>query len=325
MAKKHKPRYGSLAYSPRKRAKKETPRIHSWPDAGEAGLLGFAGYKAGMTHVMAVDKRENSPTANLEVFIPVTVVETPPIKVVGARAYSKGYTGKNTVSDVLVDEKKSKSPKKKEKKDSKERLAELAGREDIIDVTLITVTQPDKTNIPKKKPAVMEVALGGEIADKIAYAKEKIGGEIKASEIIKENTLSDITAVTKGKGTQGPVKRWGIQLQPRKATGKRRHIGTGGAWTPTRKLWREPQAGQMGYHTRTEYNKLVLAVGDDGSEVTPAGGFLRYGPVSGEYVILYGSVPGPAKRLLRFTSPRRPTKAGLYEIKHISAESKQGT
>jgi len=329
MAKTHAPRCGSLAYSPRKRARKQTPRIHHWPTSTEAGLLGFAGYKAGMTHVMAVDKTDNSITHDLEVFIPVTIIETPPLKIVGARAYVKKYTGKQTLLDVIITGKKAKSKKKnkktKEPKDPKTELSKLEGRDDITDVTLIVETQPDKTKIPKKKPDVMEIALGGELADKISFAKEKMGAEVKASEILTENTLSDVTSVTKGKGTQGPVKRWGITLQPRKATGKRRHIGSGGAWTPTRKLWREPQAGQMGYHTRTEYNKLVLKVGENPQEVTPKGGFLKYGPISSEYVIIYGSLPGPIKRLVRFSKPRRAGKTKSYEITQISTESKQGT
>ena len=47
----------------------------------------------------------------------------------------------------------------------------------------------------------------------------------------------------------------------------------------------------MGFHQRTEYNKLIMKIGNNGSEITPKGGFLRYGVINTEYVIVKGSVP----------------------------------
>ena len=70
MTKRHRPRRGSLAYSPRKRAKSEVPRIRAWPEQDEPRILGFAGYKAGMTHVILVDDSPNSPTEGLEISVP---------------------------------------------------------------------------------------------------------------------------------------------------------------------------------------------------------------------------------------------------------------
>ena len=59
-----RPRRGSLAYSPRKRAKSQVPKYKSWPEyEGEPKLQGFAGYKAGMTHIIMVDDRKTSPSA----------------------------------------------------------------------------------------------------------------------------------------------------------------------------------------------------------------------------------------------------------------------
>ena len=55
MVRHHQPRKGSVAFSPRKRVAKETPRIKAWPSNEEPKLLGLAGYKAGMTHAMVVD------------------------------------------------------------------------------------------------------------------------------------------------------------------------------------------------------------------------------------------------------------------------------
>ena len=83
----------------------------------------------------------------------------------------------------------------------------------------------------------------------------------------------------------------------------------------------------MGYHQRTEFNKRILKIGENGEEVTPKGGFLRYGPVKGMYLMLKGSVPGPAKRLIRLRYPARPPKEVSEtppEITYVALESLQG-
>src|SRR6266567_1863974 len=88
------PRRGSLAYLPRVRASHWTPRIRFWPDyEGPPRLLGFAGFKAGTTHVTIVDNRQGSLNYGKEVTFPVTVVETPPLKVAALRFYETWYKG----------------------------------------------------------------------------------------------------------------------------------------------------------------------------------------------------------------------------------------
>ena len=146
------------------------------------------------------------------------------------------------------------------------------------------------------------------------------------SEVFKEGEYVDVSAITKGKGFQGPVKRWGIKILPRKTRKGRRQVGSIGPWTPARIMWTVPMAGQMGYHQRTEYNKRILKIGDDGKEVTPRGGFLRYGPIRSDYVVLAGSVPGPTKRLVHLRQAIRPKTAEISTptITHISTVSQQG-
>ena len=88
-----------------------------------------------------------------------------------------------------------------------------------------------------------------------------------------------------------------------------------------------PQAGQMGYHQRTEYNKRVLKIGDKGEEITPSGGFQHYGTIRNSYVIIHGSIPGPTKRLIGMRDAvryQRGVKVEKPEISYISTTSKQG-
>jgi len=328
MAKRNRPRRGSLGFKPRKRAKSETPRIHSWAASKDAKPLGFAGYKAGMTHLMAVDKRKHTPTAGLEIFIPVTVIDAPPMIVAAIRAYRKGYQGKAVVTDVYASglgEAIKRSITLPKKIDTEAGLKEIeSGLEGFSDIRLIVETQPGLTSLSKKSPDLMEIALGGTVKDKFGLAKKVLGKEITAEDVLARNKYFDVSAVSKGKGYEGIITRIGTRIQPRKAEKGRRHGGTGGAWTPARKLWLWPLPGQFGYHTRTEYNKMVLDIGKDGKAVNPKGGFLQYGDVKGSYVLLFGSVPGPVKRLVRFSPPRLPKAEASYEITHIDQSSKQG-
>lgn len=310
-----------------KRARQEKPRIHSWP-AGDSKVLGFTGYKAGMTHCIALDENKTSVTSGSEIFVPVTVIETPPLKVVGIRVYRKGYGGEESFTDIWCESPSEDLSRRTSLPKKTKSAAKIAEAEKTMgeasDIKLIVASQPSLTHAPKKTPDIMEMALSGDIPAKFAYAKEVLGKELSVKEVFKEKNFVDVTAVTKGKGYGGVIKRYGVRKQPRKSKGKRRHPGTGGSWHPAHKLWVEPLPGQVGYHTRTELNKLIVKVGEDGNEVTPAGGFLHYGPVKGEYVMLYGSVPGPAKRVVRLTFPRRDHKAVNLTVKHVDLTSKQG-
>ena len=78
-----------MAFSPRKRARSETPHISSWAavDGDEPKILGFAGYKVGMSHIMAIDYRKKSTTAGQEIRMPVSIVEITPMTIIVERRY----------------------------------------------------------------------------------------------------------------------------------------------------------------------------------------------------------------------------------------------
>ena len=328
MPKYHRPRRGSLAYSPRKRARSEVPHIKSWPEGGDKPKVqGFAGYKAGMTHVFVVDYRPTSTTSGKEVMVPVTVVETPPMKVCAVRAYRETPYGLQTLTEVWTDnldkELERRIPMPKKFNQSWDKFDGCA------DVRILVYTQPRLVpSIPKKKPEIMEIRIGGgTIEERIEYAKSLLGKELNVRDVIKEGDMVDVVAVTKGKGFQGHVKRWGVKLLSHKNSKHRRMIGTCGSWHPSFIQPTVPQAGQMGYHQRTEFNKRILKIGDNGEEITPAGGFPHYGIVRNQYVIIHGSIPGPVKRLVRFRDAIRylkGVKVEKPEITYISTMSKQG-
>jgi len=328
MTKRHRPRRGSLAYSPRKRAKSEIPRIRSWPQRDEPQIQGFAGYKAGMTHVMMVDDVPNSPTEGLEISVPVSVVETPPMKIAALRAYQQTLYGKRVVVETWASDISGSLAKLRPL--PKGVALDVGSFDGADEIRVLVYTSPAAVSgIPKKVPELMEMPVGGDDANTAyTYAHDMLGKEIESVNVFNEGMLIDVTAITKGKGVQGPVKRWGVTIQDRKAFrgGKGRHIGNLGPWNPARVRWTVPQLGQMGYQQRTEYNKRILKIGSDGTTVTPAGGFIGYGAVKGAYVLLHGSIPGPSKRLVRMRHASRPKKTAnaVPELSYISLQSKQG-
>jgi large subunit ribosomal protein L3 len=176
----------------------------------------------------------------------------------------------------------------------------------------------------------MENNIGGtDLMVRFQYAKGLLGKNIGINDVFNNGDIIDLVGITIGKGLQGPVKRWGIQLQKAKHSraGSVREIGTLGPWHPSRVSWRVPQLGQMGYHQRTEFNKRIMQMGKDGKAVTPEGGFVNYGIIRNDYVMIKGSVPGPVKRLVRIRPAIRPKKQSqgqAPEISYISLESKQG-
>lgn len=333
MPTRRRPRKGSMGYSPRKRARSITARISSWPESeGDAAKLqGFAGYKAGMTHAFMVDYRPKSTTAGQEVQVPVTVVEVPPMRVCGIRMYDISPYGRKVVGEVWsakLDKHLSRRlpvPKKYDEKGAWSKAEKL----EYDDIRVLVHTQPVLVSgLPKKKPELMEIRVGGGTLEaRKEYAKGILGKTVTINDFTKEGEMVDVSSITKGKGWQGVTKRWGTKLLMHKNSKHRRLIGTHGLKRPNYVWPTTPQGGQIGFHQRTELNKRILKIGEKGEEVTPKGGFISYGEVRNPYLLVHGSVPGPSKRLVRFREPVRDTGIRLSEapqVTFVSIESKQG-
>jgi large subunit ribosomal protein L3 len=324
-----------MGFGPRIRATSEVPRFNSWPeDDGQPGLQGFAGYKAGMSHVVTINDEPNSPREGMEETVPVTVVETPPMRAAALRVYEDTPYGLRPLTETWSDELhddlgRALSTPEQNSTDAADIHAALdEGR--VADVRVITHTVPGElASVPKTEPDVMETRVGGgSVDDRVEFAIDLLdeGGVHEATDVFRAGEYADVAGITKGKGTQGPVKRWGVQKRKGKHArqGWRRRIGNLGPWNPSRVRSTVPQQGQTGYHQRTELNKRVMALGDE--EVTPDGGFVNYGEVNGQYALVKGSLPGPNKRLLRLRPAVRPKDQPRLdpEVRYVSTASNQG-
>jgi large subunit ribosomal protein L3 len=333
--KKHAPRHGSLAYLPRKRATSIKGRVRHWIDnSEETNFLGFAGFKAGMTHITYIEDQKNSPYYGKELMKPVTIVEVPPLILIGIRIYNRDDYGRFIVGEIFSNEindylsRKINMPNLEKYDFNESKDALIKNINETSEIRGIFQTQPYKTSLPRKKPDIIEIKLSTqeETLEGVNFALELLGKEIRARDILTEGDLVDIIAVTKGKGFQGPVKRHGIRILPRKNSKVRRAVACIGPWHPARVLYTVPRPGQLGFHQRTEYHKRIMLIGENEEEINPKGGFIRYGKIKGDYIVLLGSIPGPKKRLIRIRKTIRPSKSFEVkspEITFISRESQQ--
>lgn len=310
MVKDSKPRAGSLAYLPRCRASRLVPRIKYWPPyEGEPKPLGFLGYKAGHLTAFYVDNAPNSPTQGQEVASVATVVVTPPMTAAGIVIYGEENGAlreltrvwSRNIPDAIVRRIPTWKPNEEEGLRKLESL-----RDQIVEVRILGMALPKLAGLSKKKPDLLEVKVGGEVEKALEYAVSRLGKQIEVDEVFKPGDFVDVIAVTKGRGFQGVVKRWGVQILPRKKRKGRRVVGAIGGRTPEYVPYTVPRPGQLGYHRRTEFNKRILAIRENGEEVSPRGGFPHFGAARTKCAVIEGTIPGTPKRPIVLRIPARP-------------------
>lgn len=337
---RNNPRKGSLAYRPRKRAEKQTPSFSSFPTLeGPSKPLNFFGYKVGMIHVHAQSMHAGGKTDKMEIQVPTTVVECPPIRVMGVRAYTMDAYGMHAMGDVTVDKLEKagmqKMPSFKRKSTHKKHtttkttqtpftLESLEAKKgEIHSLRLLVHTHPEKTNMGKKKAEMGEVALSGTVEEQIAFVKSKFGQTISVKDVFKDAQDVDVKAVTRGFGFGGVVARFGVKTFRPKAK-YIRAVGSISPLHPRTVQFSVARPGQLGYHNRTEFNKRILKIDHDTAKLNPKAGFEHYGPVQNEYLLIAGSIPGPVKRLVGLRECIRPDASDKYKIGPIKSISTTG-
>ena len=309
MAAPKSPRKGSLQFWPRKRAKKVLPRVN-WnviPTGSVKNLKGFIAYKAGMTSALVKDKTQNSMTKDKEIIIPATILECPPLKIFSVRFYKNNQLAKEILAGQLDKELKRtvKLPKKTPEKIDNIKLEEYD------DISIIVYSQPKKIGI-KKRPDLEEIGLAGSFDEKISFVKENLNKEISIFDVFNGWQIADLRGLTKGKGFSGPVKRFGIKLRFHKTEKGQRKVGSIGPWHPARVTFRVPMAGQMGMFTRVHYNQKIISLGKNPkNDNEKLKNIKNYGDIKSDYILIAGSVQGPAKRQLLITAPLRGSKDQL--------------
>jgi large subunit ribosomal protein L3 len=318
------PHRGSLAYLPKGRAKSMEARIRSWPkiNSDEPKLLAHAGFKAGCVQIVSVDDREKTPNHGKQLVSLGTVIATPPVLIIGIRGYSKDLRKRYAVFDYYA----SNLPKhisrlfkiKESKSDISEKLLK-----NVQEIYAIIAVTPKNAGLQQKKPYVFEVAVkGGDINKQLTFLKELLGKEIKIDQVFEAGTVVDTAAITKGKGWEGPITRFGVKKKQHKSRKSVREVGSLGPISPQYVMYTVPRAGQRGFHQRTEYDKRIMLIDNTENvkfKINPDGGFKHYGNVNGDFVIVRGSVPGTYNRLIKLRSqirnaPLKVNKPNVLEV-----------
>ncbi|GAB5587828.1 60S ribosomal protein L3 [Umbelopsis nana] len=358
------PRHGHLGFLPRKRCASHRGRVKSFPKDDQTKpvhLTAFMGYKAGMTHVVRDLDRPGSKMNKKEIVEAVSIVETPPMVVVGVVGYVETPRGLRTLTTVwaehLSDEVRRRFYKnwyrskkkaftkyaKKYAEGSKEITRELERIKKYCSVVrVIAHTQVRKAKVGQKKAHVMEIQVnGGTIAQKVDWAREHFEKEVDVASLFEQDEMVDVIAVTKGKGFEGVTARWGTKKLPRKTHRGLRKVACIGAWHPSRVMYSVARAGQDGYHHRTEINKKIYRVGKAGDKksgatefditdktITPMGGFPHYGIINEDFLMIKGGIAGTKKRVITIRkSLITHTKRSALEkvqLKFIDTSSKFG-
>ncbi len=320
------PRRGSLAYFPRGRAKSMEARIRTWPEISseEPKLLAHAGFKAGCVQIVSIDDREKIPNFGKQLVNIGTVLVTPPILVLGIRGYSKDPNGHHAEFDVYYEEIPKEITKHlslKNKEEAIEKAEKILPK--IKEIFAIVVILPHTISLEQKKPYIFEVAVkGGDIQKQFAFVKNLLGKEVKIDQVFETGAVVDVAAITKGKGWEGVITRWGVKRKQHKSRKSVREVGSLGPISPQNVMYTVPRAGQRGFHQRTEYNKRIMIMNNTENgdyKINPSGGYKHFGLVKGDYIILKGSVPGTYRRLIKLRSqvrniPSKIVKPNILEI-----------
>jgi large subunit ribosomal protein L3e len=335
------PRHGSLGFLPRKRTKHHRGRVRSFPrdDASKKPhLTAFMGYKAGMTHILREVNKPGSKLHKRETVEAVTIIETPPLNVVGLVGYVQTPRGLRTLSTVWTEHLNEAVKRRfyknwyRSKKKAFDRYAARVaedGNKDIETelnrikkyahvVRILAHTQIRQVKLRQKKAHLMEIQVnGGTISEKVDFGKGLFEQKVPVDSVFAANEMIDTLGVTKGRGYTGVVSRWGVARLPRKTHRGLRKVACVGAWHPARIRFTVSRHGQHGYHHRTEINKKIYRIGkaakkEDGTfhpnatttqdltvkAITPLGGFPHYGEVNNDYLMLKGAVLGVKKRVI---------------------------
>ena len=318
------PRRGSVAFRPRARAKSLEARVRNWAQSTETKpfLGAFAGFKVGMLNVMTVDDRDKTPNFGKQLANPSTLLATPPLTIVGIRGYRVDYNGRHALFDIVSRDTIRDQKKKTQQGSLEEAMRKAEGYlNDVSSVAVLVSVSPKDAGLSQKKPYTFEVRLtGGDSKQNFEYAKSIVGKKLKVGDIFRTGQSIDVAGITRGKGVEGPITRFGVKKKQHKSRKSVRAVGTLGPISPAVVMFTVPRQGQRGFHQRIEYNKRILLIGntsEGGLDITRKGGFKHFGTLNGDFIVVRGSIPGVPKRLVKLRMPIRQKSTKILEPKIV--------
>jgi len=327
-----------MGFVPKKRSKTHRGRIKAFPKddpSKPVHLTAFVGFKAGMTHIVRDVDKPGSKVNKKEVVEAVTIIETPPLVIVGIVGYIETPLGPRAFKTIWAEhlsedcrrrfyknwyksKKKAftKYVKKWQDEDGKKSIESDLNKMKKYCTTIRVIAHTQQKLLKKrdKKAHIVEIQVnGGTIEDKVNWAREHLEKQVPVDSVFSQDELVDTIGVTKGHGFKGVTSRWHTKKLPRKTHKGLRKVACIGAWHPSRVSFTVARAGQKGYHHRTEINKKIYRIGHscltkDGKNngatefdvtdktINPMGGFPHYGVVKQDFIMIRGCCLGTKKR-----------------------------
>uniref|UniRef100_A0A8C6W1D3 60S ribosomal protein L3 n=1 Tax=Nannospalax galili TaxID=1026970 RepID=A0A8C6W1D3_NANGA len=253
------PRHGSLGFFPQKCSSQHHRKVKSFPKddpSKPVHLTAFLAYKAGMTHIVREVDRLGSKVNKKEVVEAVTIVETPPMVVVGYIETPHGlHTFKTISAEHISDECKRcfyknwhKSTKKVFTKYYKKWQDDMGKKHSTKKycqvIHIIPNTQMHLLPLRQKKAHLMEIQVnGGTVAEKLDWAGERLEQQVPVNQVFGKDEMIDVIGGSKCKSYKG-------------VTSLLRKVACIGASYPACVAFSVARAGQKGYHHFSEINKI---------------------------------------------------------------------
>jgi len=327
-----------MGFYPRKRSRRHRGKVKAFPKddpSKPVHLTAFMAYKAGMTHIVREVDKPGSKVNKKEVVEAVTILETPPIIIIGIIGYIETPRGMRSLKTVWAEhiaedarrryyknwyKAKKKAFTKCAKKWQDPQGVKMIDRDlakmkkYCTTIRVIAHTQMKLMKRRQKKAHIMEIQLnGGTIDDKVNWAKDHLEKPMTVDQVFAKDEMIDCIGVTKGHGVKGVTSRWHTKKLQRKTHKGLRKVACIGAWHPSRVRFTVPRAGQKGYHHRTEMNKKIYRIGKSAlvdkksgsteydlteKTINPMGGFPHFGVVNQDFLMIKGCCIGPKKRVI---------------------------
>ena len=117
----------------------------------------------------------------------------------------------------------------------------------IKEVYALIAVIPKNAGLEQKKPYIFETSVsGGDIKKQLEFVKELLGKEVQINQVFEAGFTVDTAAITKGKGWEGPITRWGVKRKQHKSRKSVREVGSLGPISPQYVMYTVPRAGQRG-------------------------------------------------------------------------------
>uniref|UniRef100_A0A2K6V1L5 60S ribosomal protein L3 n=1 Tax=Saimiri boliviensis boliviensis TaxID=39432 RepID=A0A2K6V1L5_SAIBB len=188
-------------------------------------------------------------------------------------------------------------------------------------IHIIAHTQMHLLPLHQKKAHLTEIQVnGGTVSEKLDWARERLEQQVPVNQVFGQDKMIDVIGVTKGKGYKGVTSHWHTKKLSCKTHRGLRKVACIGIY--------KIGQGYLIKNGKLIKNNASTDYDLSDKSINALGGFVHYGEVTSDFVMLKGCVVGIKKRVLtlRKSLPVQTKQWALQKIdlKFIGTTSKFG-